>query len=167
MTTMPPSTRQAPDAREAGPNWPFFDAIRCPQRPALSTPIDRSNYDRAVALEQPCQYLVARDPFDLLTVLLKNTLQIGRAEGLRRASQVFKRQTGHAAPDAPAPVASGEPDGLGRVRPKEARIKLNRTGHFTPTVGGRMIKGRPNSSGLQSDAWLSCAGTGESAPGIG
>jgi hypothetical protein len=70
------------------------------------TEIDRPDEDRAVPLETACQYLVGRDPFDLLTVLLKNTLQIGWAEGLQRPGTIFKCPAGHAAPDASVPMAS-------------------------------------------------------------
>src|SRR5262249_59229507 len=96
--------------------------------------IDCSDQDCAVALEQPCQYLVGRDPFDVLTVLLKNALQIGWAEGLQHASPAFECHTGYAAPDASGPMASGKPDGFGKVRPEGTIFKLNRTGHFTPTA---------------------------------
>jgi hypothetical protein len=60
-----------PDAAPARPSW---------------TEIDLSDHDRAVALEAMCQYLVSRYVLDFLTVLLKNTLQFGWAEGLERSS---------------------------------------------------------------------------------
>jgi hypothetical protein len=85
-----------------------------------------------VAMEEPCQYLVGRDPFELLTVLLKKTLQIGWAEGLQRLGPIFKCRTSYTAPDAAVSMASGEPDGLSKFEPKERKFKLNRIGHFTP-----------------------------------
>src|SRR5262249_30619472 len=85
-------------------------------RPALYTKTARWNHISPAALNPPCHYFVGRNPFDLLTVLLKSTLQIGWAEGLQRASQFFKCHTAHAAPDASVPMAGGEPDGFGKVR---------------------------------------------------
>ena len=73
----------------------------------------------------------------------QNTLQIGWAEGLQRPSTIFKCRAGHAAPDASIPMASGESDGLGKVRPKGMIFKLNRTGHFTPTAAGSACERPP------------------------
>jgi hypothetical protein len=100
------------------------------------TEIDRSDQDCAIALKEPCEYLVGCDPFDFLTVLRKNTLQIDWSERLQRPNAILKCRAGHAASDASVPMASGEPDGLGELRPKEIKFKLNRTGHFTSTAAG-------------------------------
>jgi hypothetical protein len=130
------------------------------------TEIDRSDHDCAVALEAPCQDLVGCDPFDLLTVLLKEALQIGWTEGLEGSSPLFKCPAGDGASDASVPVASGKPDGLGKVRPKEAIFKLNRTGHFVPTASGFARKAARARAAFYPDAWLSCAGSGELAPEV-
>ncbi len=72
-----------------------------------------------------CQYLVSRYALDFLTMLLKNTLQFGWAEGLECSSPLFKCHTGNCAPNSSIPMASIEPHGLGKAGPKEVILKLN------------------------------------------
>jgi hypothetical protein len=84
------------------------------------------------------EYLFSRYPLNLLTVLFKSPLQIGRAERPKRSGPLFKCDTGDGAPDSALPVMSMKSDSLGKGGPKEIILKLNRTTHFIRLANRRM-----------------------------